>query len=84
MIDKMKLCQKITELYPDIKGCGIDVEAFYSKTKDTWIVELKKDEHFLKHYLAEQDAKDCIDGRQCIALGLEIAQLRKNIDSEQF
>ena len=84
MFDKKELCQKITEIYPDIGACGIDVDAFYSSAKGTWIVELKKDGHTLKHHLAKHDAKDCIDGRQCVALGLEIAQLKKNIKSEQF
>jgi len=84
MIDKKELCQKITELYPDIGACGIDVDAFYSTAKNTWIVELKKDEHILRHHLEKHDAKDCIDGKQCTSLGLEISQLKKNIENKQF
>lgn len=84
MIDKKELCQKITELYPDVGACGIDVDAFYSTAKKTWVVELKKGGHTLLHHLAQNDAKDCIDGKQCVALGLEIAQLKKNIGEEQF
>ena len=84
MIDKQELCQKITEIYPDIKGCGIDVDAFYSTAKGSWIIELKKGDHKLQHHLAKHDAADCIEGKQCVALGLEIAQLKKNIGSNQF
>jgi len=84
MIDKKELCQKITELYPDVGACEIDVDAFYSTAKNTWIVELKKGEHKLQHHLAKDDAKDCIDGKQCVSLGLEIAQLKKNIETKQF
>lgn len=84
MFDKKELCAKITELYPDIGACGIDIDAFYSTAKKSWIIELKKDEHTLKHHLEKHDAKDCMDGKECISLGLEIAQLKKNIESKQF
>ena len=84
MLDKKELCQKITEIYPDIGACGIDVDAFYSTAKNTWVVELKKGGHQLKHHLEKDDAQDCLNGKQCVALGLEIAQLKKNIEAEQF
>jgi hypothetical protein len=84
MLDKKELCAKITELYPDIGACGIDVDAHYSTAKNTWIVELKKGGHMLQHHLEKHDAQDCVDGKECVALGLEIAQLKKNIESEQF
>jgi hypothetical protein len=84
MHSKKELCRKITELYPDIGECGIDVDADYDKKKKVWIINLKKDQHELKHHLEIPDADDCMEGRQCTALGLEIAQLRKNIEGKQF
>jgi hypothetical protein len=84
MLDKKELCQKIIEIYPDLKSRGITVDAFYSTAKGTWIVELKKGEHILQHHLAKHDAMDCMDGKQCVSLGLEIAQLIKNIQEKQF
>ncbi len=84
MYDKKELCEKIVELYPEIEASGINVDAFYSTAKGTWIVELKKGDHVLRHHLEKHDAKDCIDGKQCVSLGLEIAQLKKNIDAQQF
>ncbi|MEJ2332263.1 MAG: hypothetical protein P8Y08_05670 [Desulfobulbaceae bacterium] len=41
MFDKKELCQKIIELYPDLGACEIDVDAFYSTAKGTWVVEHK-------------------------------------------
>ena len=84
MYTKEELCGKIIELYPEIGVCGIDVDAEFDRKKNTWIIDLKKDEHELKHHLEIPDADDCMDGRQCISLGLEIAQLKKNIKGEQF
>lgn len=84
MHDSKELCEKITSLYPDIGSCGIDVDVRYDKEKKSWVVDLKKDEHELKHYLDVSDADTCMDGKQCVSLGLEIAQLKKNIEGQQF
>jgi hypothetical protein len=84
MYNKEKLCSKITELYPDIGECGINVAAEFDKKKNVWIVDLKRDEHELQHHLEIPDADACMEGKQCASLGLEIAQLRKNIEGKQF
>ena len=79
MIDKEKLCEKIRELYPDIGECGIDLNVEYDEEQKAWVVDLKKDRIELKTFLEENDADLCMDGKQCVSLGLEIAQLRDNI-----
>ena len=84
MYDKEELCRKITELYPDIGECGINVDARFDKENNVWIIDLRKDEHELQHHLEIPDAEDCMDNRQCVSLGLEIAQLRKNIEGKQY
>jgi hypothetical protein len=68
MLDKKELCDKIQQLYPDIGECGIDLTVDYDKRQNAWVVDLKKDKA----------------GKQCVALGLEIAQLVKNIKGKQF
>lgn len=80
MIDKAQLCAKITELFPDIGECGIDVDVAYDEDKQAWIVDLKKDQFELKTYLEDGDADRCMLGQQCVGLGIEIAQLRANIE----
>jgi hypothetical protein len=80
MIDKKELCAKIAELYPDIGECGIDVDVDYDDTKQAWIVDLKKGSFELKTHLEEEDADQCMLGKKCVGLGIEIAQLRGNIE----
>lgn len=80
MIDREKLCAKIVELYPDIGECGIDVDVDYDEAKKAWIVDLKKGSFELKTHLEDDDADQCMLGRQCVGLGIEIAQLRGNIE----
>jgi hypothetical protein len=80
MIDKSELCKKIIALYPDIGQCGIDVNVEFDKEQKAWVVNLKKDKHELKTFLEEGDADKCMLGEQCVSLGIEIAQLKANIE----
>lgn len=80
MINKKLICEKIKEIYPDIGECGIDVNVDYDESQKRWVVDLKKDHHELKTYLEPGDAEFCLEGKQCVSLGIEIAQLRGNID----
>lgn len=81
MISKDKLCEQIISVFPDIGQCGIDVTVDYDEKNNAWVVDLKKDSHELKTFLENKDAEDCMAGKQCVSLGLEIAQLRKNIET---
>jgi len=80
MLDKEALCEKIRSIYPDIGACGIDVNAEYDEDQRLWTVHLTKDQKALKTYLEEGDAEKCMEGIQCVSLGIEIAQLRDSIE----
>ena len=80
MIDKAELCKKITEIYPDIGQCGIDLDVEYDAQQSRWVVHLAKDDHRIKTFLEDGDAELCLMGRQCVSLGIEINQLRDTIE----
>jgi hypothetical protein len=84
MYSNEALCNKIAELYPDIGNCGIDITVQYDYEKKIWGIDLKKGNHRLKHHLEIPDADACMEGKQCVSLGLEIAQLKKNIQRQQY
>jgi hypothetical protein len=84
MYSKEELCKKITELYPDIGQCGIDITVEHDPIKKIWLIDLKKGSHELKHHLEIPDADACMANQQCVSLGLEIDQLRKNIAGRQY
>lgn len=84
MYTKEQLCNKITEIYPEIGECGIDIDVRFDADKKAWVVDLKKGSNELIHYLDIPEADDCMEGNKCVPLGLEIAQLRKNIEQKQF
>jgi hypothetical protein len=80
MHNKNELCEKIKNIFPDVGECGIDVKVDYDNDKKAYVVDLKKDNHELKTYLEPDDADTCMEGKQCVGLGLQIAQLRANIE----
>ncbi len=79
-MNKKELCDKIRSLYPDIGECGIDVNVDYDDANDRWTVYLKKDKKELKTFLEPGDADLCMEGKQCVSLGIEINQLKDSID----
>lgn len=80
MLDKNELCEKIRTLYPDVGECGINVDVEYDEEQKAWVVYLDKEHHKLKTFLEDGDAEQCMLGQQCVSLGIEIAQLRANIE----
>jgi hypothetical protein len=81
MYDKKELCESIRSLYPEIGECGLALEANFDETKQVWVIDLKKEGHQLRTFLDPPDADSCLEGRQCVSLGLQIAQLVANIKS---
>jgi len=80
MHTKEELCEKIKAVFPEIGACGINLMVDYDKQNKAWVVDLKKDQHELKTFLEDSEAQECMDGKQCVSLGLQIGQLRKNIE----
>ena len=80
MHDKKELCEKIRSIYPEIGECGINIDAEWNEEKNAWVVDLKKDDHELTTHLEPEDADGCMEGKQCVSLGLQIAQLKNNIE----
>jgi hypothetical protein len=76
MYDNAEICDKIKAIYPDIGECGIDVEVDYDEDQGSVVVYLRKGSKEVKHYLPNKDVDACLLGQQCVALGVEIAQLR--------
>ncbi|MGD8366186.1 MAG: hypothetical protein PVG78_00980 [Desulfobacterales bacterium] len=76
MIDKGALCEKIRAIYPDVGACGIDVRAEYDGNENAWVIYLQKGNREVKHFLPPEDAEACMGGKQCVSLGIEIAQFK--------
>ena len=76
MLDKNELCEKIRTIYPDIGQCNIDLNVEYDEEQKSWMVSLKKGGRVVKHFLEKEDLDKCMQGKQCVSLGIEISQIK--------
>ena len=76
MLDKTKLCDKIREMYPDMGTCDKDLNVDWDDQRKAWVVDFAKGPHRLRHYLEDEDAAACLEGGQCVGLGIEFGQFR--------
>lgn len=76
MYDREKFREKLKSIYPDIGKWGIDLEVDYDETEQIWIVQLKKGDIELRTHLELEEAKSCMEGKQCVSLGLQVAELK--------
>lgn len=79
-MNQEEICQKIRKIFPHIGKCGVELCVNYDEENKRWLVRLTRDGRELKTYLEPGDAELCIDGKQCLSLGIEITQLKDSID----
>ncbi|WP_028580823.1 hypothetical protein [Desulfogranum japonicum] len=84
MYTAQQLCERISNIFPDLGSCNEDITVDYDSKTETWLVHLNDGTHSLSHYLELPDADACLSGKQCVSLGLEMAQMKHNIHGEQF
>ncbi len=77
------LKDKITEMYSEIAQQGIAVSLDYSEEKHAYIVKFKKGLHELTTHLDKKDADACMDGYQCVYLGVQIGEFIKNFEERE-
>lgn len=80
MASKDDICRKIESVLPEAGRCGIDYSVEYDEQNRAWAVDLRKGEQHLTTYIEDAEATSCLENDKCIPLGLQIGQLKRNID----
>jgi len=80
MTSREELCRKIEEVFPKAGACGIDFDVEYDGQLGAWAVDLHHGERHLRTYIEIDEADSCLDGKSCIPLAMQIAQLKHNFD----
>lgn len=75
-VDPEILCNKIKEIFPDIGECAIDVKVYWDDQIKRYTVLLEKGERTAKIYLEDEEIQDCLEGRKCVSLALQIGQFK--------
>ncbi len=79
-VDPKVLEQKLKEMYPEIDEHRLALSLCFDPDKDAWIVVLNKGSHELKTHLERKDAEACLEGTQCVYLGVQIGQFVQNFE----
>jgi len=72
------LKDKIIQLYPEIEQNGVAVNLKFNEELKTFDVNMKKDVHELITHLETKDADECMDGRKCVHLGVQLKEFIDN------
>lgn len=79
-VDPKTLESKIREMYPEIIQHNLSLSLDFDSGTDSWIVKLGKGDHNLATHLEKKDAEACLEGIQCVYLGVQIGQFVKNFE----
>jgi hypothetical protein len=74
---------KLRQMYPEIEKHGLSLATCFDANKDAWLVQLAKGKHELTTHIEKKDAEACLDGVQCIYLGVQIGQFVKNFEADE-
>ena len=74
MVKKTELCQKLSEIYPELGECDRNMAVGWDEQNEAWAVDFKLNGQPVRHYLEDADAAACVIGRQCVGLGIEFGQ----------
>jgi hypothetical protein len=72
---------KLREMHPEIEQHDLTLAAEFSHEKDAWIIHLTKGKHELTTHLERKDANACLEGVECVHLGVQIGQFVSNFES---
>ncbi len=74
---------KVREMHPDIDKYQMDCDLTFDEGKNAYIIKLTKGEHVLTTYLDKPDADACMEGKECVHLGVHVAEFVKNFEERE-
>lgn len=77
---QVALEDKILEMYPEIHNHGISVGLKFDEERNVWVVKFRKDHHELETFLEKHDADECMDGKKCVYLGVQLGDFIDNFE----
>lgn len=69
---------KIMEMYPEIDRYAVTSSLIFDNDKKTYIFKLSKGPHELSTYIDQADADACLEGKECVHLGIQIREFLEN------
>lgn len=79
---QVALEDKLYEMYPELMKNRIVLRLSFDDEKNAWVVGFVKGDKNRHAFLDKNDADMCMDGQQCIYLGVLVAQYIKDLEQE--
>ena len=73
---------KLLEMYPDISQHHIALRLSFDEDREAWVIRFEKGGHSRYAFLDKKDADACMDGQQCLYLGVLVEQYVKDLEQE--
>jgi len=65
----------IHKFHPEIARNKLELSVTFETAKDRYLIKLSKSGETVGAYLEEQDADDCLEGKKCVKLAVQVTQL---------
>jgi hypothetical protein len=76
---RLRIDNKIKELYPDIIKNRVRVHCDYDEHQSIWQVQFKKGKYVFKTLLEKGDVDLLLSGQNCLSLTIELQQFLESI-----
>lgn len=70
MYDRKDICRKLTEVMPELGGCGVDVNVTHDDELNAWRVTYNVAGEGGLSFLDDEDVDRCMTGKECLSLGI--------------
>jgi hypothetical protein len=74
---------KVLEMYPEIEKMQVIPSLIFDEGKNAYVLKLTKGPHGLSTYIDKVDADKCMNGIECIHLGVQVRQFLENFKEEE-
>jgi hypothetical protein len=65
----------IHKFHPEIERDNMDLGVTFDQAEDRYLIKLSKSGETVGAYLPQEDADDCLEGRKCVNLAVQVTQL---------
>lgn len=77
-IETKELESKLKEIYPEIEKYNLGMQIEQDQETSSWVVTLSKQGQTLSTHLDYADVENCLQGKECVHLGVELGRFIKN------
>jgi hypothetical protein len=74
------LRDKILEFHPEIAAKGIALSLNFDEASNRFVLLFSLEEEELGTYLDKKDADACMDGKKCVNLAVQVAQILAELE----